>query len=247
MDWTYAINRHRDAMLRIVAGLFALVGLQEGRALGTLPRHVYRAVLLVLRPAEAAARRLVVIAARGIVLSPCPARAAPVGLSARADAPRNPSFCLIDPLKRFAPLQADTDDSDFADLWNDQNEDEEVSYPASDHALPRISVPGLYDPAFVIRPVPSLEDPINAAQLGRRLLALKLALDHLPRQARRLARWRARRDFLLQSAGPVRPRRLSPLRPGLPPGHRKRQRHDVDEVLLDCHSLALYASKPDTS
>ena len=43
------------------------------------------------------------------------------------------------------------------------------------------------------------------------------------------------------------PKFKSPLRPGHPPGHRKRQVHEVDEVLVDCHWLAWDAMKPDTS
>jgi hypothetical protein len=40
----------------------------------TLPRHLHRAVLSLLRPAEAAARRLIIVAARGIVVALPPAR-----------------------------------------------------------------------------------------------------------------------------------------------------------------------------
>src|SRR5690606_31740539 len=46
---------------------------QGGRTL-TLPRHLHRAILRLLRPAEAAARRLVIVAARDIVLPPPPPR-----------------------------------------------------------------------------------------------------------------------------------------------------------------------------
>jgi hypothetical protein len=82
---------------------------------------------------------------------------------------------------------------------------------------------------------------VGAARLTRRLQALKLALDDLPRQARRLARWRVRREKA-QS-----PKFKSPLRPGHPPGHRRKPVHEVDEVLIECHGLACDAMKPDTS
>ena len=42
----------------------------------SLPRHLHRAVLRLLRPAEAAARRLVIVAARGLVV-PAPRRPSP--------------------------------------------------------------------------------------------------------------------------------------------------------------------------
>ena len=50
---------------------------------------------------------------------------------------------------------------------------------------------------------------VNAARLIRRLEALKPALEDLPRQARRLARWRVRREASpnpeVQIAAPARP------------------------------------------
>jgi hypothetical protein len=241
MDWPYAINRHHNALLRIVAVLFAVVGLAEGGALSTLPRHVYRTVMLVLRPAESAVRRLVVMAARGLVVAPRPFRVAPAGIIPRAGAgaKRLPVFCLMDPLKHFGPFFGDVDDDeDEEDADHDYDEYQSWSPP-------RISVPGYLDPVFLAPPpAPSSLDSVNAQSLARWLMALKLALDDLPKQARRLARWQARRDLARQSQTPFRPRRMSPFRPGLPPGYRKRQCHEVDEVLLDCHSLALYASAP---
>ncbi len=68
---------------------------------------------------------------------------------------------------------------------------------------------------------------VNAARLSRRLQALKLALDDLPRQARRMARWRVRREAMKA------PKFKSPLRPGPPPGRRKRHIHPIDEILAD--------------
>ena len=43
---------------------------------GTLPRHLHRAVLRLLRPAESAARRLVIALARGLAPAPRPRKAA---------------------------------------------------------------------------------------------------------------------------------------------------------------------------
>ena len=97
------------------------------------------------------------------------------------------------------------------------------------------------------KPQPVVEPPappdglVGAARLTRRLQAVKLALDDLPRQARRLARWRVRRENA-QS-----PKFKSPLRPGRPPGHRRKAVHEVDAVLAECHGLACDAMRPDTS
>jgi hypothetical protein len=82
------------------------------------------------------------------------------------------------------------------------------------------------------RPPPFLEASLQA---------VKLALDDLPRQARRLVRLRARREKVPAL------RLKSPLRPGRPPGHRRRPVRDVDRVLAECHGLAWDAMALDTS
>ena len=83
---------------------------------------------------------------------------------------------------------------------------------------------------------------VDATGVCRRLAALRRALDDIDAEARRLARWRARRD-----REPYRIGRLSPMRPGYPPGRRKRQIHEVDEILRNCHLLAVRALSPNSS
>jgi hypothetical protein len=73
---------------------------------------------------------------------------------------------------------------------------------------------------------------VNAAPLIRRLLAIADALQDIPRQALRLAYWQAR------PKEERRPERWSPLRPGRPPGFRQRSKHELDEILKECHWLA---------
>ena len=70
MDWAFAIERHREPLLRIVVGLFAMIGLTESGAIERLSRPLYRLVLGILRPAESAVRRLIIVAARDIVVEP---------------------------------------------------------------------------------------------------------------------------------------------------------------------------------
>jgi hypothetical protein len=93
----------------------------------------------------------------------------------------------------------------------------------------------------VAKPAPPADGLVNAGRLIRRLNSLKSALEDLPRQARRMARWRVRRENMAS------PKFKSPLRPGPPPGRRKRHIHPIDEILADCHGLAWDALKPDTS
>jgi hypothetical protein len=241
MDWPLAISRNRDALLRIIAALFALAGLVEGAVADTLPRHIYRSILRVLRPAESAVRRLITIAARGLILAPCPARAVPAGLAPRTDTARMPAFCLIDRLKHFAPFAMDAGDVYPAYADDDGDADGAQSDNGS-WSLPRISVPGFVDPVFYAPPpAPSQDDLIKAKHLINRLASLKRALDNLPREARRLARWQARRQLMLREQSSPRPTRVSPFRPGRPPGHRTRHIHEVDDVLRECHALALDA------
>src|SRR5690606_2829619 len=161
--------------------------------------------------------------------------------AARPETPTRPrSYCLplLDPLRAPKPDRGPRS----------------RTVPA--HAAPRIMLPGIIEPYRLPSP-PSPDDPVSAVRLGQRLAALAAALDDLPGQARRFARWRARRALGLV-------RRVSPLRPGRPPGVRaaafaaelrqrswrpgRRGRHEVIEILAEAHGLALYAlERPDTS
>ena len=229
MDWARAIERNSEALKGIVAALFAMLGL-AGEATGLrIPQPLHRAVLRVLRPAESAMRRLVVIAARGLVVKPSPSRPKPVGPIGKGGGNRPPSFQLFDPRKNFAELRQ-----------------HRVKYTRNP---PRIHFFGS-DPtvaslwaarAPIADPAPPPDGLLNAERLTRRLQALKLALDDLPRQARRLARWRLRRENAKS------PKFRSPLRPGHPPGYRRKPVHEVDEVLIECHGLACDAMRLDTS
>jgi hypothetical protein len=237
----------------------------------TLPRHFLLAILRLLRPAESAARRLIIASARGLIVTlppprkrkPKPATAVPLlrrfgiavvmspadlaaSAAARRAASRSAgphpevlasgeprrSLPLFDPPRRLRRLNA------------------RRYIPA--HAAPRILSPGSAQP-FSLPPPPSPDDPIDATHLGRRLAALAAALDDVPGQARRFARWRA-----LKARATGRIRRVSPLRPGRPPGGRlarfdpssrvSRNIREVDEILAHAHALALYAlQNPDTS
>ena len=138
-----------------------------------------------------------------------------------------PSFQLFDPRKRFKPVRA----MNFTRLVP------RIHFFPHD---PRISA--LFPaPRPVVELPPPPDGRVNATRLHRRLQALKLALDDLPRQAKRLVRWQERRK-----ASPDH-KFLSPLRPGHPPGYRRKPIHEVDEVLTECDGLAWDAMKPDTS
>jgi hypothetical protein len=227
-DWDFAIKRNSKALKGIIEVLFALLGLDGTDAASRIPRSLHSAVLSVLRPAESAVRRLIVIAARGVVVVLTPSRPMPAGkVIGKGCGNSLPSFQLFDPRKRFKPVRA----MKFTRLVP------RIHFFPHD---PRISA--LFPaPRPVVAPPPPPDGLVNSARLSRRLLALKSALDDLPRQARRLARWQERRK-----AAPDL-KFLSPLRAGHPPGYRRKPIHEVDEVLIECDDLAWEAMKPDTS
>jgi hypothetical protein len=116
---------------------------------------------------------------------------------------------------------------------------------------PRIYFWGDYDPRISAQfppprplappPAPVPDGLMDAARIMRRLQALESALDDLPRQALRLARLQQKRAA---SPGPT---FKTPMRPGHPPGFRHRKRHEVHEILVECHYLALDSLKLNTS
>lgn len=215
IDWTLAIDRHRDALLRMLAALLVLAG---GGAVTMLPRGVRTEIYRVLRPAEAALRRLIVVVQDVQEIGPGSAkprsvRDMPVKIP-RPVSPRLPVFALFDTRKRF----------DFS------------CTPGVTRGNPNIRFFDGYDPVVVQKSAPSPGDPVNAERLCRRLQAFQRALENLPAQARRLGRWQRKRAAQRTESGKY----FSPMRPGRPPGHRHRGKHPVDAVLRDCHALALY-------
>ena len=96
-------------------------------------------------------------------------------------------------------------------------------------------------PALEPVPEPAKENDGGAHRLRLRLTAVKMALDDIPRQAQRMARWTARCEKMEN------PKFKSPLRQGPPPGHRKKPEEDIDFLLEECHALARDALSQDTS
>ena len=228
MDYTLAIRRNRDQLRTIVLSLFALARMHIGGSLFFLPRSTFALIMLVLRPAESCVRRLIVIAAHGLKQSASskqpdgwpdlPPRGGEIREAGRGGPVKRKAFRLFDPLKHF----------DQEDFWDVQPK---------------------WESGFNLEPncssTPADETPLDATHLGQRLNALIRALDNLPAQARRLVRHYARRDAALKAC---RPTRMSPMRPGLPPGWRERRIHEIDDVLRECHGLANdRLNEPDTS
>jgi hypothetical protein len=255
MDWKFSIERNREPLVAIVAALYAMIGLAEGGMLERLSRPLYRKVLQALRPAEAAVRRLIIAAAHGLEVKPPPARAKPEGRSdkgkGKGKSQRRRLFRLFDLPRRISGLMG-------------------RPRPKRRGPEPRIHMlspgprPGDYIdvttglglvPSFVraqlgLLPAPAPppappaakpDDTVSALSLCRRLAAISDALNDLPRQAMRYARWKAK------PYDQRRPKRYCALRTGPPPYLRKNSRHEVHDILSECHWLARTALKPDTS
>jgi len=235
MDWDLAIKRNSEALAEIVADLFLMLGLVGEAAVSRISWPAYRAVLRVLRPAESALRRLIVVAARGVVVKPGSSRPRPKG-PVKAVEPRKggtprPSFQLFDPHQRIVlprrrrPPRA----VPRIHMFNADGEFVTIGPPLRPAKAPA--------PARAKSP----DGLVSAERVIRRLEALDSALADLPRQAMRLARWRMRQETSET------PSFKTPLRPGRPPGHRRRAVHLVDELLSECQWLAHYAAMADTS
>lgn len=245
MDWDVAIERNREALKRILAMLVAMVGLADGET--TLPRSSHRAILALLRPLEAAARRLVIVVARDLVVPLAPRKVRPEpdtvfvrngkgtgivlpygvkpsailpNLVPQRAAPRPVALALLDPLPEW---------------------------PGGRHrqvgGVPRILVPGGSGPRLIQgRRRLSSDGRVDATRLTLRLRAVGRVLDDLPRQARRFARWRCRAAAQNPEPGMAgKVRRIWPLRPGRPPGSCRGSAQQVHEILADLHYFAIRA------
>jgi hypothetical protein len=199
MDWNRGIEINRIALTRIVGELFAMLGVVSGV---TLQR--------ILRPAESALRRLIVIAAHGLVAKSIASRPMPKGLVIDSKRTGRKSFQLFDTRKYFG----------FITPQNPM-----VVMVKTHTRNPHNPFDQMYWPS-----VPKTTNP--AENLARRLTALKHALETIPQQAIRLVRWQAKR------VGSSNPKFTCPLRPGRPPGHRAKPKMEIDYILKECHGLA---------
>jgi hypothetical protein len=82
---------------------------------------------------------------------------------------------------------------------------------------------------------------INWAELGVTPEALALCRRRKERHAQ--SKMQPSSTSAPTSQPPRRHHRISPMRPGRPPGWRKRQNHDVYEVLNELHGLAVWAGE----
>lgn len=236
-----AIERNVEALKRILFSLAVMAGE------GMLPRHLHRAILRLLRPAEAAARRLIIA----------------VALAATPQARENGNFAVPPwrgPVRKMEarrkrhfrpamPPQPRPAPQRLALPLADPLQNPLRRPPMRPASIPLLWAEGMtaQRPALPAPPAPN--DPLDATRLRLRLDALASALADMPRQALRFARWRARQAFWRARGARFR----WPLRPGRPPGGApagaRDQTHEVQAVLAHAHELGWWAlnERADTS
>jgi hypothetical protein len=234
MDYASAIECHRQPLLRIIATLYAMLGLAGGGSIDRLSRPIYRKALNLLRPAEWAVRRLIVIAAQGLVIEPRATRKAKskpaVAGKAKSKRKRSRAFSLFDPLARYG----------FSFRRRRIHPTVEPRIRSFDTPAGVVVYRNGFPPAPPLPP-PKPDGSVSSTSLCRRLDAIKRALEDLPGQAKRYARLRAKFSAERYPKRDTTLRRLPPSKP-----HRK-PRHEVHDILEECDWLARTLPKTDTS
>jgi hypothetical protein len=253
MNMSEAAEKNRIALQRIVASLFLLAEIIDGKTtVDRLVLPVFHAILRLLRPAESAARRLIVVAAHGLVVkrrrsSPRPdlkGKPVPKGKNGGA---RTVLFNLFDPPEK--PVKKPLSEVEAGYLGVVVKElkgprirtiDIEPHKPWWMQGASQQPPPPEPEPKK-----PKGDGAISATRLCRRLIALAEALKDIPAQARRYARWLSKP---LEQRKPPRASAIHAMPPWLP----RKWTHEVHEILNDCGSLAAWlphldTPQPDTS
>lgn len=215
----YCTRMNWPRLRALVAQVCALVGWASGPAPAQLPACLRLAALRLIRPAEAMARRLVLLEAVAEALPdvkisahPGPDPVSPA--TGRGPAANDPGM-RREARKTLLPLT-----------------DTLPGFPgpcAPQRRIPDAEVPRvrLMEAGAAWTPPHSegrdADRPVPTARTFARLAALQTVLDDPAPAARRMARWLAR-SAAMGALPPEhrRPARISPLRPGRPPGDRQR-------------------------
>ncbi|MEM0898443.1 MAG: hypothetical protein AAGI92_00650 [Pseudomonadota bacterium] len=237
-DWTGAIDKQVRLIGRIIAFLFSAVDVNEVEGI-VIPRRVRDELFAILRPAESALRRLIFVMAMRLERPP-----QPIVSGVKSKATRRAGTKLANANKinsnSFTVRTRPTTQSfrlrdrrkDFGHLFYDE---------ADEVALPVVSGTEQID-----------NKPVIATNLVKRIVAIKNALDDLPREARRMRKLlHARQRWLVGDEKHTTVSRripLPPLRPGLPPGARLRppkygqiRRQETEAILEEADWLARQA------
>ncbi len=222
------IEYNRLALLRLLAGLLAHVeSTADAVQISLLPRSKRWAVLKTLRAAESAGRRLIAALAHRVTLPDYVPRPRGTGKNTRSrntsKSSRSVGFPMFDSLPKSGAARQKRPLIEPRILSFDE--------PITPQIIPE---------AVDLSP----DDLIDSSSVYGRIHGLQRALEDLEARAKRFAQELKRR----RHPACQRPKRATGLRPGLPPGYRKRITHEIDEILRDCMELERWMQKtPDTS
>jgi hypothetical protein len=247
-SWERSTAHYKAALIRIIAELFALARIVPGEVPDTasqdiwnisLPRYAYRLALELLKPAESALRRLIIMGAHGKSfvpgnvgdgnfgdtalnsLSESPSLPGSAGHELSAVSPKLPAFNIFDPLPQFTFRSFDSFE-DYA-LWKAERD-----------ANP-----------LIIPPAGLRMAPVNALSLWRRIQAMHHAVENFDQYVTRYVRWRGRRKFEIASQRPLKDRRPATLMcPGRAPGYIRKGKHEIHQLLRDVDNLAGDSENP---
>ena len=252
MDWNFAIERCRVPLLGIVVELFAEIGLTEGGTIERVSKPLYRYVLGILRTAESAVRRLIIAAARDIVVEHKPRRPAPAKPKTSSKDKSKADGEGKAKRKRRSCSNCSTRSSAFAVASKRCAVDLSPASTSSMNPIRGRRYSACYASS---RPPRQLRHPFRRGGDRRRRHRRCQASDPpSPRHRGCTARHPAPGACGSRAGRPV-PKKSAVLSAGAPcalAGRRDSasgQIHEVDEILKECHWLALSAHPPldDTS
>jgi hypothetical protein len=255
------VVNYKAKLIIIVAQLFNLARIVPGEVPDvnsgeiwdiSLPRYCWQKVLALLQPAEAALRRLIIMAAHGkgsdfsssLPTSPqtasggakLPADNAGNSLlktphnAASIDEPSGRKLSKLSPklstpaFDMFDPLKK----FGYCGFYDD---DEWEALQAQKAAAGPLAIPEA-DPLKRM-------DPVNALSLWKRIQALHHGLENFDAYVASYKIWYARQRYQLKNNLKLTGRkRLGLMRGGYAPGYVPKGKHEVHDVLRDVHSLA---------
>jgi hypothetical protein len=168
INWHRAITTNRQALEQVTEEILGLLAVALTGTPELWPQQVQAMVRRLLRPAESALRRLIIIMAKDVKVKLPPKRPMPKGLTIKRQGEGRITFRLYD--QRIGYKAA-------------------IEKPATKG--PRIHF--FHDRGPLVPLAPANKPRRTVANLFKRCAALTSALETLPKQAKRMALWRLRR------------------------------------------------------
>ncbi|TCD13719.1 hypothetical protein [Oricola cellulosilytica] len=128
-DWEGSVEHYGDALDALAARLVTMAGILWGRPVEMLPRRLYLEILAILRPAEFALRRLIVMAAWKVVPE--------IGLPPATEEGEEPPRTTLPPCGGESDFDGLAEQTAKAKRQKSQERGFAPSFGPSGHLLPR--------------------------------------------------------------------------------------------------------------